>query len=231
MRRVLDLVEEEKSRLPDNPLFRFLADETISGHERLSFTPAMLYYLMGFKDVLASLSRPAVASDLDKMINAYCVEDADHWRWYLNDLQKLGYRLTAWGGDIPSFCNEVWSEATKANRDTIFALIHYSKRSSDPLLALSLVQIFEATGVVFIGHTRKAAIALDMDDDLLYFGRVHYEEEFGHTVQSGDLRNYIMTDETYELARQATPKLFEHFNVMFQCWYDHRNRYQITKPA
>jgi len=231
MRRILQLITAEKERLPQNILFRWLADESIEGYERLSFTPAMLSYLMGFKDVLASLSRPAASTELDDMINAYCMEDAEHWRWYLADLQRLGFKLDSWGTSIPTFCNEVWGEQTKANRDTIFALLYYSRLSSDPLLALTLVQIFEATGVVFIGHTRRGAAALGMDDELLYFGRLHFEEEFSHSVQSHDLAKYHMSDETSELACQATKELFEHFHRMFNCWYQHRGRFEAFRRA
>ena len=103
-----------------------------------------------------------IESELDAKINAYCHEDSEHWRWYLDDLQKLGYSLDSWGKDIPSFCNEVWSEATVVNRRTIFSLIYHSRTSADPLFALILVQIFEATGVVFIGHAPQAAIAMAM---------------------------------------------------------------------
>ena len=88
---------------------------------------------------------------------------------------------------------------TLINRLTIFDLIYYSKITSDPLIKLVLIQIFEATGVVFIGHTRKAAIDMEMDNELQYFGKMHYEEEFGHSVQSKDLRDQILSKDSFTL--------------------------------
>jgi hypothetical protein len=206
-----------------------LSDETISGYDRLSFAPAMLYYLMGFKDVLASLAVANVRNEIDKKINAYCVEDAEHWRWYLDDLGKLGYSLDSWGKTIPEFCNEVWSPTTEINRKTIFALIHYSKLATDPLLKLVLIQVFEATGVVFIGHTRKAAMAMGHDDTLLYFGKTHYEEEFGHSVQSQDIMKFQLENGTFDMAVTAVEELFICFGEMFDCWYSHRERFPSHK--
>lgn len=103
MQRILEQIEKHRAELPNQPLFRFLSDEAIDGATRLSFTPSMLYYLMGFKDVLRLLERPESNQKLHRYINAYCGEDADHWRWYLTDLCKLGYQLTTWGDELPTF--------------------------------------------------------------------------------------------------------------------------------
>jgi len=227
MRRVIDLIKQNEKEIEKGKLFQWLSDESVDPYQRLSFTPSMLYYLMGFKDVLAHLAVKNPSNVHEKHINAYCVEDAEHWRWYLDDLTKLGYTVYSWGDSIPKFCNEVWSPATVINRKTIFTLIYYSKLSTDPLLKLVLIQIFESTGVVFIGHTRKAAIAMGADDDLFYFGKVHYEEEFGHTVQSNDLVDIRMGEETYNLAVEAVENLFGAFDEMFNCWYEHRDKYPV----
>ena len=120
---------------------------------------------------------------------------------------------------------------TEANRRTIFALIHYSRLSDDPLVKLVLIQIFEATGVVFIGHTRKAAIAMGADEDLHYFGRMHYEEEFGHTVQAHDLADETLRPESRKLALRAVDDLFDLFDEMFTCWHEHRKRFASATAA
>ena len=231
MREVLERVEQRRDALNGEALFRYLSNESIDPHARLSFAPSMLYYLMGFKDVLAALAVDDPQTKYDRQINAYCVEDSDHWRWYLSDLEKLGYGLRSWGSTIPEFCDNVWSTETEVNRRTIFALIHYAKLTEDPLVKLVLIQIFEATGVVFIGHTRKAAIAMCADDELYYFGRVHYEEEFGHTVQAHHLADQEMSIQSRALALRAVDELFDLFEEMFDCWYEHRERYPHTATA
>lgn len=232
MHEVINQVERERDHLVSEPLFRWLSRDDIDGRERLSFAPAMLFYLMGFKDVLGALYRPNEETKLDRFINAYCGEDAEHWRWYLSDLEKLGYGLESWGATIPQFCNDVWSESTEANRRTIFRLIHASMSCDDPLFSLSLIMVFEATGVVFIGHTRKAAAALGMGDDLNYFGREHYEEEFGHSVSSKHLATYEMSDEVFKLTEDVVARLFADYRDLFNCWHQHAGRYEpIKKPA
>ncbi|MGH2708106.1 MAG: hypothetical protein ACRDJK_07400, partial [Actinomycetota bacterium] len=104
MRDVLERIKQRRKMLGDRPLFKFLSDESIEPHVRLSFTPAMLYYLMGFKDVLATLAVNEPQTKYDRQINAYCVEDAEHWRWFLSDLEKLGYGVESWGSTIPDLC-------------------------------------------------------------------------------------------------------------------------------
>lgn len=231
MKRILDQIEEHRGELAEQPLFKFLSDESVDGATRLSFTPSMLYYLMGFKDVLRMLERPDSDEKLHRYINAYCGEDADHWRWYLTDLGKLGYRLTTWGADLPAFANSAWSEATRANRDTIFHLVGHAERLTSPLAALSLISVFEATGVVFIGHTRKAAVALGMDDELQYFGREHYEEEFGHSVQARHLAEYELDEATYQYCRVMVNELFADYEKLFQCWFEHVSAYEADAES
>lgn len=231
VKRILSKIAEAKEGLPQGKLFRWLADEGIDGAQRLSFAPDMLYYLMGFKDVLEALYRPQARERFDRAINAYCGEDAEHWRWYLSDLEILGYDLTTWGVSIPEWCNNVWSPENRCNRQTIFELVGFARACRDPLYALSLIQVFEATGVVFIGHTRKAAIALEMDDTLQYFGRTHYEEEFGHSVQGRDFEGFTMSDEVFLQADHMVDTLFKAYSLLFDCWYEHRDRYRSTRSA
>lgn len=225
MQEIVDLIEAQKANLAEGHLFTWLSDEAVDGHRRLAFAPAMLYYLMGFKDVLAELKRENPKGPIEQSINAYCGEDAEHWRWYLTDLEKLGFDLRTWGDTIPQWCDEVWSEDTLVNRRTISRLIHYAKLNRDPLFAMTLIFVFEATGVVFIGHTRKAAIAMGMDERLAYFGRIHFEEEFGHSVQAHDLSHEEVSDEVYALAARAISELFVDYSALFNCWYEHRFRY------
>lgn len=231
MADVVRQIDDERTSLADGPLFQWLSDESIDGYRRLSFLPSLLYYLMGFKDVLAMLARDDANSTLEKHINAYCKEDADHWRWYLTDLEKLGFDLNAWGSTVPDWCNEVWSPATEINRTTIFHLINYAMSNRDPLHQLSLILVFEATGVVFIGHTRKAAIALGQDEELQYLGREHFQEEASHSVKPADVAHLELSPEQYENIRAMISVLFNDYRALFTCWYEHREKFPMNPPV
>lgn len=234
MRSMSDIVrqvEVERDKLTHGELFRWLSDDSVDGYRRLSFLPSMLYYLMGFKDVLATLRRDDPQTRLEQHINAYCTEDADHWRWYLTDLDKLGFGLTCWGETISAWCNEVWSADTEINRTTIFNLIDFARSNRDPLYQLALILVFEATGVVFIGHTRIAAIALGMDEELEYLGRVHYEEEASHSVKPEDVAHHQLSEEVFEEIQLMVSTLFADYRELFDCWYRHRDVYPLNLQA
>lgn len=229
MREMLVLIDRERKALEQEELFRWLADDSVDGGQRLSFAPAMFSYLMGFKDALNILRRSAPESKLDRYINAYCAEDSDHWRWYLQDLHKLGYGLSTLGADFSGFCDRAFGPDTEVNRTTIFRLAYYAEQARiDPLLALLLITTFEATGIVFIGHTRKAAQALGLDDDLSYFGRAHYEEEFGHSVKADSLATYELSPESRAIATESIPLIFADYRAMFQCWREHAGAFHST---
>jgi hypothetical protein len=227
---ILRRIERHKERLSIGNLFQWMSNDAIDGRRRLNFTPSMLYYLMGFKDVLAALYRKEAKTDVELAINAYCGEDAEHWRWFLEDLEKLGFDLTTWGKNISEWCNEVWSPSTEVNRKTIFHLVHGATECRDPIYSLALIWVFEATGVVFIGHTRKAAVALGMDDELNYFGRVHFEEEFGHSVVARDYAALEIDDHLHARICDMVDTLFNDYANLFECWYQHRDRYEFSGP-
>jgi hypothetical protein len=100
--------------------------------------------------------------------------------------------------------------------------------SRDPLCRLALILVFEATGVVFIGHTRKAAIALGMDEELQYLGRAHYEEEAAHSVKPEDVAHHELSPELYEQTRQMVEALFVDYRELFDCWYQHREKFPMS---
>jgi len=225
VKALLNRIDSNKQRIASSNLFHWLSDESINGYLRLSFAPSMLYYLMGFKDVLAALRRAKATTSMDHAINAYCGEDAEHWRWYLTDLQKLGFTLSTWGNDIQEWCDEAWGPSTEINRQTIFHLVGYAQTCRDPICSLALIWVFEATGVVFIGNTRKAAVALGMDDQLTYFGRIHFEEEFGHSVVARDYADIEIDDELHDRILKMIDVLFADYVELFECWYQHRTRY------
>ena len=64
-----------------------------------------------------------------------------------------------------------------------------------------------------------------MDDDLKYFGRVHFEEEFGHSVQARDLLKETMDEEVYRVTSKVVEDLFKVYDGLFDTWYQHRDRY------
>ncbi len=229
MKDLLARIDQMKNKLAKGNLFTNLSNENIAPDIRLSFAPSMLYYLMGFKDVLEELAEINPKTDLDKMINTYCVEDAEHWRWYLSDIEKMGVNLAEWGKTITEFCNNVWGKETKINRTTIFTLIKYAQ-FEDPLIKLILIQVFEATGVLFLGHTRKAVIAMDRDDELSYFGKAHFEEEFGHTVQSKDLLKYDISDESKKIALKAIEDLEKCYYDLFEMWSNNIGKFKTKIP-
>lgn len=229
MKELLNRIHEMSFKLEKGTLFKKLSDSSISPELRLSFAPSMLYYLMGFKDVLEQLSEKNPKTDLHKMINAYCVEDAEHWRWYLSGLEMMGVTLNSWGSTLTEFCNNAWSKETEINRKTIFTLINYAQYK-DPLIRLILIQVFEATGVLFIGYTRKATIDMNRDDELSYFGKDHYEEEFGHTVQGNDLVSHEISEESKKIAMNAIEDLEKCYDEMFEMWASNIGKFETSVP-
>ncbi|HLP87998.1 MAG TPA: hypothetical protein VK184_05250 [Nostocaceae cyanobacterium] len=226
---LLEKIADHREEIAKGKLFQWLSDESIDGYHRLSFTPNCLSYLMGFKDVLSLLRRPNPENELETAINAYCAEDGEHWPWYLKDMEKLGFNIQTWGNNLVKWCHEAWSPETEINRQTIFHLMYHAQSCRHPIYSLSMIWVFEATGVIFIGNSRKAAISLGMDETLLYFGRTHYEEEFSHSVVAQDYADIEIEDSLHDQICEMIDQLFNDYTKMFTCWYELRNKYSLSK--
>ena len=218
MKNVLQLIELRQREIAGHDLLKQMKNAELLPERRLSFAPKMLYFLMGFKDILAQIYRNNPKTTLDKMVNAYCEEDGHHWLWYLSDLEKLGHGICVWGDNIPEMCKTIWSPSLKANRDLIFSFLYHSRRDPSAETALALIGVLEATGIEFLKASLTAAEAMKMVNELQYFGKTHYEEELGHSVQPVDLESIRVEESRRESASQAVNETFDLFAKAFDCW-------------
>ncbi|MEL6459738.1 MAG: hypothetical protein AAFQ91_16025, partial [Cyanobacteria bacterium J06621_15] len=114
MKEVLELIEQKRKEYAQLPLMKFLVDENIDPLERLSWAPCFAPFAMTFKDVNAHVFRKEPAdSPLQKMINKHSYEDGRHWRWYLEDLEKLEFNNSLRFTDALRF---LWGEETQKTR-------------------------------------------------------------------------------------------------------------------
>src|SRR5690348_15890972 len=103
MKTILPIIDARKRQLGDSPFCRWLAGDEGSDEDRFAFVPAQLFLVLGFRDILSFLKVANPKTDLDALINVHCQEDLDHWKWYLEDLEMLGFTLSWWGdsmGDV-----------------------------------------------------------------------------------------------------------------------------------
>ncbi len=228
-----DLLEARKTRLSQSALCAYMADPRVDRYQRLSFIPAMMFFTMGFKDILAALRDSSDRSPLQQSVHQHCDEDASHWQWYLEDLQAIEHGRRLLRLPTTQAFTDVWSPLNHATREAVYHAIHLAKTWRTPFYRMVLIEALEATFACFNEPMYQLVGELGLSERLHYFGRVHQHAEAGHAKdQEGHaLPAYVPSEDERTTAAFLVNQVFDAFKRMFDCWYAARVTDQLIRPA
>jgi hypothetical protein len=211
MKIVTARISDRKDALASEPFFQLLATPGQDDDRKLRFMPAMCSYVMSFRDLLRIIDPDDPRTPEEIAIHAYVQEDAPHYKWYLTDLATANY-------SVPP-PEELWGAATLPSRRAIYRMIGYALiLNPTPALKLTLISIFEATGEVFLRHTRMLMERLGMEDTLSYFGTKHYEDELSHSVGFGLMNDICLDERDRSAYLGVVDAAFDEYGALFQTW-------------
>jgi hypothetical protein len=230
MQYIFTIIEEEKSKLATHDLIKWIT----TSDQPLTFVPAMTFFVLGFRDVLSYIKRTNPKDFWDHSINTHCEEDANHWQWFIEDLQKIGVKETVWGNDFSELLTTTWSETGYASRDMIYTLVHYAKVNSDPFVNLAMIESLEAAFAVFINALMPQIENRGWQNDLRYFGSRHHEDESNHALGSwvgetaidNNLKNILLNDIQKTQAEFIVKETFRKFHTVFESWYGQKDKFE-----
>lgn len=225
MERVIQLIEKEKSKLQECHFLSWLSNSDIPVDEKMSFTPPMLFFIMGFKDLLSCMSIQKPKNEVERHISSHCLEDIEHWKWYIEDLNQLGYSKI--GSNLISFASLVWNEDTKESRELIYKAFNYHYTKPSVIIDLILIEIMEATFGAFSESLKSCYEKRPEIYTLKFFGETHQTAEKNHTsgnwLEHGEINKDILTIDLSEeerlFATEMTIDLFSAFGKMFEMWF------------
>jgi hypothetical protein len=164
------------------PFFAFLRDPSIDVRRRLAFAPHVTHFVLTFADLCTLVLPREPASDrYQELVNANCLEDRGHWRWFLSDLQELGTDSLARFSDSVKL---IWSDATVRTRKLSYHLIQLGG-AEDSLGRLVLVHCIEGAFKTTVRNLEPVAREfVELSGRRLnYLGAQHAEAEQSHTLE------------------------------------------------
>jgi hypothetical protein len=190
MKIVMDRLAERTREFSQSPLFGFLRDETIAPRKRLAFVPSVAHFVMSFADLYAFVLQVTPPSDqYQELVNAHAREDENHWRWFLDDMEKLGFDERVRFSDALRF---IWSDATVKTRALTYKMCRLGYGASS-LEKLVLVHVIEAAGKVTVDAVSAVGTeyAKQTGKKLVYLGHHHLATESDHTIEDADVHRGI----------------------------------------
>lgn len=232
MELVNKTIDARKSFLRQSALCTFIGDASVPPGQRLSFVPAMIFFTMGFKDILDALRDDQDDSLLQRSVHQHCDEDSFHWRWYLDDLATIEHGQRLLGAPIVHAFTDVWSPANHATREVVYHAIHLAKTYRTPFYRLVIIEALEATFACFNEPMYRLVQELGMAQQLHYFGQVHQHAEASHAKDQEDALPAYQPDEAEAAsAVHLANELFDVFEDMFDCWYRARENEGLPLAA
>ena len=164
-------------KFANNPLHqKFRSEENI--RELLGFVPRMLFFLLGFKDLMQLVRYENPKNELEESVNTHSDEDSNHWEWYLKDLSFMSGHFNI--SSSSEVITQVWADDTLEVRQTIYTFSRYIQQFQDPVARMLMIEVLEITFDKFKEALHPALKDADLYSLLDYFVLKHQETEENH---------------------------------------------------
>jgi len=240
MERILKRIDAVTKELENTKLCLWLKDENNVKEGRFEFIPSMLFFVLGFKDILNAMSIDKPKTKLDLGINTHCAEDLDRWKWYLRDLETLGFIPQSWRPDMRDLFTQICEEDSTVSRDLVYNIIHEVKKRNDPLISLVMIELLEAAFGVFIRNMIVPIERENMYERLQYFGKIRKEKEAAHSkgswISEGRkneeeiFTTHPLTEKQLKAAGEIISSIAPQFFKLFDYWYSMRHKFSRFVP-
>lgn len=239
MKEMIPTIQKSMKILENTPLCKWLSSSESSSEDRFLFTPSMAFFVLGFRDILEAIRIDNPKTPLEIEINTHCNEDIDHWKWYLNDLERMGFSHLSWGDGAIDVFRRVWDDDAYVVRNMVYDTIANIKKYNDPLISLAIVEVLEAAFGVFITHMLKPIEHLGVYHGLEYFGSLHVEKELSHARGAwedgerteNEYETHELNENQKQIVNSLVSEMTDNFKKMFAYWYSTRNKYVRFVPS
>lgn len=175
--------EHGSTKFANNPLHLKLRDTEETINDKLDFLPRMMFFVMGFKDLMQLVRYPDPQNEVETIINTHSDEDSHHWQWYLDDLSQLSLEFNS--TESVDLISKVWKDETWKVRETIYLFGRHIQNQENPYARMLMVEVLELTFEKFKDSFHPVLKQYGLYEKLDYFGLKHEEMEEGHSAEIG----------------------------------------------
>ena len=202
-----------------NPSVAALADPDIPVSAKLAVLPTMSFWVLGFGDAMALLRTSCGDTPLDEILRQHAEEDAEHWRWFVMDLETLAGRGIG-ASSVADALLQQWGPVTEPVRACAWTLHHLLRAHSDPVIRLGVLEACEHGFEAFMSCIRPVVKASGQYDDLRYLGAVHDDAEAGHALHELEDPFETVDWSTRDIGeiRRIVEEMYRRLDAMHTCY-------------
>ena len=227
MHPLVQVFDDGRALLAANRSVGVFSDPTISINAKLTVVPTMAFWVLAFGDAMALIRRTSGDTPLDDVVRNHAEEDAEHWRWFVADLELLageGIGATSMGDAL----RIQWGARTSAVRECAWTVQHLLRKHRDPVARLGVLEACEHGFEAFMDSIRPVVLHSPLYPQLRYLGEVHDAAEAGHALhEQGDPFAGVDWQHRDVPSIQASVKaMYNSLNGLHSCYAD-----EITKKS
>ncbi len=205
--------------LAANSSVAMLADPDIPVTAKLAVVPTMSFWVLAFGDAMALIRQTTGSHPLDAVLRQHAEEDAEHWRWFVFDLEALA----AQGIGAPSVGAALlrqWGAATAPVRACAWVVHHLLRAHTDPVIRLAILEACEDAFEAFMSSMRPVIRAAGQYHQLRYLGAIHDHAEASHTLHDLDdpLAGVDWSGRDVEGVQRIVQTVYRHLDGMHSCY-------------
>ncbi len=219
MHPLTETFEAGRARLAANPSVAALADPDTSTSAKLAVVPTMAFWVLAFGDAMALIRRTAGETPLDAILRQHAQEDAEHWRWFVADLEALASRGVG-ARSVGDALLRQWGPANAPVRECAWTLHHLLRTHSDPVVRLGILEACEHGFEAFMDSVRPVVKSAGQYMELRYLGAVHDSAEAGHALyeMADPFESADWSVRDVHAIRRVVETVYERLDGMHTCY-------------
>ena len=211
--------EAGRSQLGANSAVAALADPETPVAAKLSVVPTMSFWVLAFGDAMALVRRSTGQTPLDEVLRQHAEEDAEHWKWFVADLESLaaqGIGLESLGDALL----QQWGPETAPVRECAWTVHHLLRAHTDPVIRMGILEACEHGFEAFMDSMRPVILGAGQYRELKYFGAIHDEAEAGHALHEMDnpFDGVDWSQQDVGRVRAVVKQVYDHLDAMHSCY-------------
>lgn len=217
MKNILALIKNKQITYSQSALFEFMRDKSIHPLKRLAFVPCSAPFILGFTDLCKyALRQEPTNSKIQSILNQHTYEDGEHWQWFIEDMESLGFNPQLQMNDALNF---LWHEETKISRLVTYRLYRYIAESNS-IEKLIILEAIEGVADIFLSSTKEVTdeLQLTTNKEYKYFGGLHVAAEQSHEAHSHNVHEYIHNLSLEAVSEARGIELVEIVFDLFEQW-------------
>ena len=171
--------------LAENSSVAAFADPDIPAAAKLAVVPTMAFWVLAFGDAMTLIRRTAGDHPLSPILRQHAEEDAEHWRWFVADLEALASKGIG-AASVGDALLQQWGGATAPVRECAWVVHHLLRAHTDPVIRLAILEACEHGFEAFMDSMRPVVQEAGRYHQLRYLGAIHDQAEAGHALHELD---------------------------------------------